>query len=441
MGSDWRFALGLCWRIALLVGALVGLIAALSTPGLAAVRIVAGLLVFAAIVLIWTHASRSATATARFVESLHFDDFSTRTEEREGHFGELARALNGAIARLRAERDRDHATTRFNEALLDDMPVGLLVIEGDTVTPANKLARHLFSMALHGVSTAAFEPYGATFAKRLADPAAAGEETLLLRLRDRTQHAIVRFGSVGRLGDKLRVVTIQPAQAAFDAIEMTAQTDLVRVLTHEILNSLTPVGSLAQTAARLLDDAGQHADPRVADAAMAVRTLARRAAGLERFIESYRAVARPPEIVRQHFLAGPWLDELMRLLAPISDGVTIGSNVSPDGATIDADPDLLAQAVINLLKNAVDAARGSDRNPHVTIAIVANASATLIEVRDNGSGVPPHLRRDIFLPFFTTRKGGTGIGLNLARQIAIAHGGSIDISDNVPFGAAFKINL
>jgi len=441
MGSDWRFALGLALRVAVLLAALIGVVAAFSTPGLSAVRLVAVLLAAAATMWIWAYASRSATATARFIEALEAGDLAARTEERGGHFGTLARALNAAVARLRAERDRDRAATRYAEALLDDMPVALLAIDGGTVTPANKLARRLFRAELHGAPAAAFAAYGATFAKRLADPAAAGEETLMLRLDERMQHAIVRFGSVDRLGGRVRVATVQPVQAAFDTIEMAAQTDLVRVLTHEILNSLTPIGSLAETAAALLDALGPSDDPRLTDAALAVRTLARRTAGLGRFIESYRAVARPPEIVRQCFLARPWLDELMRLLAPLSDGVAIDCAATPEDATLDADPDLLAQAVINLAKNGLAAARGACGAPRVSIALRATASAAIIEVADTGGGVPEHLRRDVFLPFFTTRPGGTGIGLNLARQIAIAHGGSIEIGNNRPHGAVFRISL
>lgn len=441
MGFDWRFAAGLGARIALLIAALLGLIAALATPGFGAVRVVTGLLVVAAIAMIWDHASRSAAATARFVEALQFADLSSRTEERAGRFGELARAFNGVIARLRAERDRDRATTRFNEALLDDMPVALLVIDGDTVTPANKLARQLFRAELHGVAAAGYAPYGATFAKRLVDPDANGEETLVLSFDGHAQQAIVRTGSVDRLGAKVRAVTVQPVQTAFDTIEMTAQTDLVRVLTHEILNSLTPIGSLAETAVRLLDETSETADARVADAAMAVRTLARRTAGLERFIDSYRAVARPPEIARQRFLARPWLDELLRLIEPVRGSVTLSSTVTPQDLALDGDPDLLAQAVINLLHNAVEAARTGSDNPAVSVTVAMNGGSTTIAVRDNGAGVPEHLRRDVFLPFFTTRKGGTGVGLNLSRQIAIAHGGSIQVGDNAPHGALFRISL
>jgi two-component system nitrogen regulation sensor histidine kinase NtrY len=116
---------------------------------------------------------------------------------------------------------------------------------------------------------------------------------------------LVRSATLERLGQRTRALSVQPIQGTLDTVEMAAQTDLVRVLTHEILNSLTPVTSLAATAADLLADPALSADPRVGDARMAVLTLARRAQGLSNFIEAYRAVAQPPEMKRQVFAAPP----------------------------------------------------------------------------------------------------------------------------------------
>lgn len=215
---------------------------------------------------------------------------------------------------------------------------------------------------------------------------------------------------------------------------MATQADLVRVLTHEILNSLTPVTSLAATAADLLADPELSADPRVADARVAVTTLARRAEGLGHFIEAYRAIARPPEVKRQRFAAGPWVAELARLFAAEWPQVPLVADIDP-ALAIDADPDLMAQVVINLLQNAAQA------GTRVALRVAAAADRALIEVSDDGPGVPLALRQDIFLPFFTTRATGNGVGLNLARQIVVAHGGAIDVSDATAGGALFRILL
>jgi signal transduction histidine kinase len=111
------------------------------------------------------------------------------------------------------------------------------------------------------------------------------------------------------------------------------------------------------------------------------------------------------------------------------------------GLTLDADPDLLAQVLINLLRNAAQAALKRAGEPWVRLGLSGNAGHVWIEVEDSGPGVPENLRGDVFLPFFTTRAEGTGVGLNLARQVVVAHGGSIDISDGGAGGALFRIVL
>jgi signal transduction histidine kinase len=243
----------------------------------------------------------------------------------------------------------------------------------------------------------------------------------------------VRASTLERLGTPVRVVAIQPVQSEIDAVEMGAQSDLVRVLTHEVLNSLTPVTSLAGTAAALLEGDV----PEVAEARLAVATLARRAEGLRHFIDSYRAVARPPEPRRRRFQAEPFADELARLFAAEWTAHRLELVVMP-GLVLDADPDLLAQALINLLRNAAQASARSAGGGHVRLRM-AEMNGIVIDVEDDGPGVPAGLRGDVFLPFFTTRQEGTGVGLNLVRQIVVAHGWRVEVADGALGGALFRI--
>lgn len=208
---------------------------------------------------------------------------------------------------------------------------------------------------------------------------------------------------IARQGGPVRIVAIEPVQGALDMIEIGTQADVVRVLTHEILNSLTPVTSLAGTAAVLLSEE----DPDVDEARLAVLTLARRAEGLRRFIDSYRAVARAPEPRRRQFKAAPFAAEIARLFQAewLEHRLTMAADPIVE---IDADPDLLAQVLINLMRNAAQAAGDGGV---VALRIASDAQGrTTIEVEDNGAGIVEALRKDIFLPFFTTRAEGTGVG-------------------------------
>ena len=266
MGFDRRFTLILGLWIGALLVALAGFIWSFEVEGLGAARIVAGLIVLSAAGGLWNHVDRTNRTVARFVEALNSKDFATRFDGRGGAgFSELGGAMDAAMRGLQEERDRSAREMRYLEALVDDMPVALLTIDAaHGVTPANKAARRLFSRH-QGVRPEAYAIYGATFASRLEVDGETGQELLILRMPGGPQRAIVRSASLERLGLRIRAVTVEPVQGTLDTIEMAAQTDLVRVLTHEILNSLTPVTSLADTAATLASGtSGGSASSRVA---------------------------------------------------------------------------------------------------------------------------------------------------------------------------------
>lgn len=432
MGFDRRFTLALLGWTAALGVALTGLILAFSRSGLSAVRVVAVAIVLAVIVGLIRHVERTNVTVARFVEALRFGDFTTRFGARGGAgFDRLASALDGAVQDLRAKRDRTAEELRFLEALVDDAPVALLTVDAiHGVSPANKVARHLFDRH-EGSEPGDFAVYGEAFARRLGEAGPASREVMPLRLAGGAQRAIVRAAALERLGLPVRVIAVEPIQSMLDAVEVGAQTDLVRVFTHEILNSLTPVTSLAGTAAVLLGEE----EPDIAEARLAVATLARRAEGLRRFIDSYRAVARPPEPRRRRFEAAPFAAELARLFAVEWIEHRLKVEVEP-GLLLDADPDLLAQALINLLRNAAQASAEG----RVRLGMRAGPHGPVIEVEDDGPGVPAELRGDVFLPFFTTRAAGTGVGLNLVRQIAVAHGWRVEVATGDWGGALFRID-
>ncbi|MEN3747883.1 ATP-binding protein [Sphingomonas sp. HF-S3] len=438
MGSDFTVQLAL--RLLLVQLLLAAQAWAMLTPGLAAVRIVLLLLVVGAGWLLWRHVQRTNHQVARFVEALRHGDGSAHFSGRSGSgFDAMGRAFDDAMRALRDERRAAGDQLNFLGALVDDTPIPLLTVDADgRIDLANKAARRLFTEH-EAFTQEGFRIYGATFANRLDIAAPLREEVLILTLQGRASRAIVRSAALARLGNNIHVVIVQPVQETLNAIEMTAQTDLVRVLTHEILNSLTPVTSLAATASTLI---AQVDDPRLEDARLAVATLERRAEGLARFINSYRQVASEPVLDRRPFQAAPFAAELARLFRAERPDVALDLLLDPSDFAIDADPDLLAQALINLLRNAGEAASGHAASPRVLFDLRRSSAGEIgIAVADNGPGVPPELRRDIFLPFFTTRATGTGVGLNLVRQIVFAHGGTIDLKDDALGGARFEILL
>lgn len=444
MASSRSYAAGYGWRLLGLLAA-GGLLAfALWTPGLAAARIVAALILAGAIWQLWYHIGRTNRDIARFLDALRYGDFSQGFSRRGGAgFDQLGSALDDAIRSLRADRARASDESRVQAALADEAPAALLLIEEDKrVTLASKAARKVFNR-LPGTRIEDFATFGAEFAALLRDGAPGTRKVMPLRIDGVVQRAMVARAEVSRGGRTLGIVSIQSIQNELSTVELAAQADLVRVLTHEIMNSMTPVVSLADSAARLMAEI-ESDDPGIEDARAAIETLARRASGIMHFVEAYRAFSRAPVIARRRFAAGPWVAELRRLFeaSELAGGVTLETHVDPDDLILDADPDLLAQVVINLLKNAAEAVTGHAPHPRIRLAIgILPGGRSQLIVSDNGPGIAPDLAEEIFLPFFTTKGSGTGVGLSLARRIMIAHGGTIALGEPRDGGACFELAI
>ena len=444
MAFKGRFAAGLVTWLALVLAASFAFVWSLQTPDLGAVRVVTGLACIGAAAGLWRHVWRTNVQVARFVESLRFGDLSQNfggAGDGSG-FGEVTAALNRVVRQLREQRQELSDANRFFEAVLDDAPTALLIIDEEgRVELGNKAARRLF-MKHRGVRIADFSTYGSAFVQSLGNSAVGRPRLVPLHFDSMPQTAMVSAAVVHRLGGLVRVLAVQPIQSELNAIEIAAQSDLIRVLTHEIMNSMTPVTSLAHTAVELVAKADDGRSRDVKDARDALETLANRADGVMHFVESYRQISRAPAIRAREFLVAPWANDVASLFraSDVCDGLEFDMSVEPETLVIDADPDLLFQVLINLLRNGAEAAAAHSKHPKVALRFsLASGGRTEIEVSDNGPGVPEALRQDVFLPFFTTKQKGTGIGLSLARQIVLAHQGSIALDSSEGGGATFRL--
>jgi signal transduction histidine kinase len=442
MGFRRRFEFGLAWRTLVLIFAIGLLMQALATPDLRAARLVAAFVAFAALASLWQFIRRTNFQVARFIESVRFEDYSQRfSDPSGGGFDVLGDALDTALKSLQARHVQASGEARYLSAIVDDSPSALLSVDTDgRIELLNKAARQLFARQPL-TRREDLSALGAEMAAAADLPPGTRKITRLM-IDGIPHRAIFASAQVARLDGGVTILSILPVQSELGALEVAAQADLVRVLTHEIMNSLTPVTSLARTSAEMVASAEQQGAD-LGDVRIATETVARRAEGILRFVESYREFAQTPEVRRRNFLALPWAEELLRLALANADERHAGAalEISPDTLKLSADPELLAQALLNLLRNAFRVTADVEK-PVVVLAMSRQAGGRYrIEVRDNGPGIPAERREDVFLPFYTTHKGGSGVGLSFARQVALAHGGSISAGDSPEGGASITLMI
>lgn len=243
------------------------------------------------------------------------------------------------------------------------------------------------------------------------------------------------------------LISLQDIRAELDAHEMTAWQKLIRVLTHEIMNSVTPVVSLT-TAIKMMmeDDEGKPIpvnsldEETGEDIYRSVFAIENRGKGLLGFVNAYRDYTNPPEPELETVNLFTLASEVVQIMSPTMGGVALSvSPKSNEGVLVKADPKLIGQVLINLVKNAREALSDSE-NPRIDILIKGNTSRAILTVADNGPGIPPDVKEEIFVPFFTTKDKGNGIGLSLSRQIMKVHGGDIT-ADSDKNGTQFSLTF
>lgn len=243
----------------------------------------------------------------------------------------------------------------------------------------------------------------------------------------------VRTSDITIHGEHLRILALNDINNELDEKEIDSWTRLTRVLTHEIMNSVTPITSLSDTLLHLVDQRPAAPD-RTDEIRQGLQTISSTSKGLLSFVESYRRFTRIPTPEPTLFFVKGFAERMVQLARhqfPEADGITFSIDVTPDDLILHADENLIGQVVTNLLRNAIQAI-GEQPAPaeggHIGIRAYCNdEEAVLIEVSNDGPPIPPEVADHIFIPFFTTREGGNGIGLSISRQIMRLSGGSISL--------------
>ena len=368
-----------------------------------------------------------------FLDSIRFDDLSSsfKTESHDPTVQRLHRELNDALSKLRSSRTERDSEYQFFKNIVQHVGIGLLTFKKDgTIQIMNTAAKRLLRVSkaetvedLRVVS----DPLVDVFLKLKTG----GRELIRLKTGDESVQLSVFAIELTMRGEEVKLISMNNIQTELEEKEMEAWQNLVRVLTHEIMNSVTPISSLAGIVEEDLKhriEKGPEAilkKDELQDMHLSLQTITKRSEGLIHFVKEFRNLTHIPAPKPTTVEAKSLLEELAMLhKKELADrSITCTVLVEPEHLKIFADKHMIEQVLINLIKNAIQAFDEQD-DKHIALSAYTNEKGrAVIRVKDNGPGIDPEALDKIFIPFYSTKKTGSGIGLSLSRQIMRRHEG------------------
>ncbi|MEZ5758525.1 MAG: ATP-binding protein [Emcibacteraceae bacterium] len=446
-----RFSLLLTIRLVLLFITVSSLAILVISPGFLAASLLVAMVAMSQIFEIVRFVKLTNDDLTRFLDAMRYGDFGQKFDHAGmgAGFIELGEAITDILERFRQYRGQQEEELKHLKALIEHVPVPLMSIKGDgTILIHNNAARRLFG-SIHVAKVADLTQFGEEFRKRVLTLEPGERHLVTIKIDNIEQTLTIASTQIITAGKVEKIISLQDIQSELDVAQLKAWQDLVRVLTHEIMNSITPVSSLAKTSTDLVDDviikAGGQEDliEELTNVRDAVDTVARRSDSLMHFVQSYRRLTRLPPPEKEQLKVNNIIDDVIRIAAAgwTDEEIKIEKSVSTAGLEISADREMLEQMLINLIKNAEQALKGHE-NARVEIRAKLNKRGRIvIEVADNGPGIPDDLAAKIFVPFYTTKRDGSGVGLALTRQVMIAHGGSVSLAKTEGGGATFILTF
>jgi len=388
----------------------------------------------------------------RFLNSIKYDDFTElfHTKGEGKRQQELALRLNEVMEKFREVRAEKEANMLYFEAIVQHIGIGIITYKPDgSILLFNNAAKKLLHIrqAQQIQELATISPELALGLQQLEH----GEKVLVpLRQEGEQANLSVHVMELSLLGDRIRLASVQNIQRELEEKEMEAWHNLIKVLTHEIMNSVTPIASLSASASEEINSFTDTQAEEVtllreelADIGQCLQTISRRSDGLIRFVNDFRNLTAISVPQLNRFNVTELLQEIKMLMRKqlASSQVRLEMEVPADSLLLTADRSMIEQVLINLVKNAIEAVQEQPEALIILRAYLDERSRISIEVADNGSGMTPEAMSKIFIPFFSTKKTGSGIGLSLSRQIMRLHKGTISVQSEQGKGTRFVLRF
>ncbi len=395
--------------------------------------------------------TRTNRELAKFIEAIKQEDFSLKYPDikNKNSIAELHQSFNTIIKTFKQVKIDREVQFNFLQLIIENIEIGILAInDKEEIILMNTASEKLLGVR-KSKSWSQLRHKAETFCREAESIFPAGKKLFEWKQNDTPLKLAIEVIQTILIDQPHKLITLNNIKKEIEQKELDAWIKLIRVLNHEIMNSTTPISSLTETIIMLLEDkkSGPKSikelnDEVITDVIGSVKTIQKRSDGLYDFVNEYRKLTKvpPPKIEEQNIKE--LFDEVITLMQPsLSENqINLSRSIDPENLIIPLDPNLIEQVLINLIKNSIEALEETE-NPQINLQAAGSGNRPVISITDNGPGIEPTLLQEVFVPFYSTKEKGSGIGLSLSRQIMRLHGGSINVISSPEFSTTFSLRF
>ena len=361
------------------------------------------------------------------LEALKNQDYSFRLPQKNN---EINKTLNQITELIQSDKLSITQQEKYYELIINSISIGVIVTDDDfNIVKCNDETLRLFnrSSLTHVSQLSAWDNFDNT----LTELSPKEKRHVLIKTSQKELNISVHLDLITLRGKVLRIFTINDIHTEIDRNEFDSWIKLTRVLTHEIMNGIAPISSLSNVMKQednIPDNIREGLD-----------AISSSSQSLINFVDSYRRFTRIPTPIPALVNVSTMLKQIKEL----NSNVKINTYIEPDDLTVYADESLILQVITNIVKNAIEATSEINNREIRIKAYITENDIVKIDISNNGPAIPKDELNEIFVPFFTTKKDGNGIGLSISRQIMILSGGNLTVSSspNTKFTTTFTLSF
>jgi two-component system, NtrC family, nitrogen regulation sensor histidine kinase NtrY len=442
--NDW----GILWRVILMFIALLAFSFTILKELYIFDFILLPVIVFQVIDFYRLH-KKAQDEVEQFVESIHYRDFSRHFNVKQApvDLQPLRQGFNEINSTFKVISKEKETQYQYLQKVLELVDTGIFSyeIEKGTVIWMNESLKRILQVpylkTIHSLDKRDHALYTQIISL------APGERIISTIHREKNNLKVVLSATAFQTENiQYKLIAFQNVNEALEETESKAWQKLLSVMTHEIMNSVAPISSLANTLqSRLKQFAHKTPDPSgiVEDLELGIDTIRKRSEGLLKFTETYRNLNKITKANLAKVFISELFENLHRLMQPTltQKNIEVAIILKEPLLSVEIDVGLIEQVLINLILNSIDAVKSKPDPKIVLSAYTDNDNKIIIRLADNGSGMPDDILDKIFIPFFSTKKSGNGIGLSLCKQIMLVHKGSITVQSTENEGTVFYLRF